>query len=74
MSIIGIIGAMEEEVAALKEKMQLEEVKTKYKIVTKTLYGKQWQILAIIQTRFPLLSACTHLMIIDVKQIQNLNI
>lgn len=29
MAVIGIIGAMEEEVAALKEKMQLEEVKTK---------------------------------------------
>ena len=26
MSVIGIIGAMEEEVAALKEKMEIEEV------------------------------------------------
>lgn len=43
MSIIGIIGAMEEEVAALKEKMQLEEVfsRASMDFYKGTLQGKQ---------------------------------
>lgn len=43
MSVIGIIGAMEEEVAALKEKMEIEEVLTKasMEFCKGTLQGKQ---------------------------------
>ena len=42
MSVIGIIGAMEEEVAALKEKMELEEVlkKASMEFYRGTLQGK----------------------------------
>ena len=42
MSVIGIIGAMEEEVAALKEKMELEEVlkKASMEFYKGTLQGK----------------------------------
>lgn len=43
MSVIGIIGAMEEEVAALKEKMELESVlkKASMEFYKGTLQGKQ---------------------------------
>ena len=43
MSIIGIIGAMEEEVAALKEKMEIKEVlkKASMEFYKGTLQGKE---------------------------------